>query len=433
MRTFLATLLVAGCGGDGDDADGPTDTTDTDDTDVPPVGDCVTGTFTIDGGTLEADGASVAFGSGSFVATTDVTLCRDASTDPLIPGPIWRLTPEMELAVPALLSVEHDGDEVDSHLFVPWWDMSPLRSLQETRPSAGVIRAPIYRLGANWVAADTRVTEDWAPSDNDRVDLLFVVDSSSSAGTNPSELSALAGAIVKALGPSGLDYHVGVVTTDLDSPAHRGRLRQYMGNRWVDPTTSDPAGVLGALLNVPTTGSETTQGIGAAYLAVGPELTKGDNAGFQRVDASLAVLFVADEDDATSSSLLDPATLPQALEALKEPWASAALHGLVPTSGTYADVIDASGGLRDSISAPQGDWLALVEDVLDGAGVGDGGLVLSQLPAPATLQVWWVPADEEPVKLQNQYLRYDPDDNEVLVEPGVFAADELVVLYQPAD
>ena len=39
---------------------------------------------------------------------------------------------------------------------------------------------------------------------------------------------------------SGLDYHVGVVSTDMDDPQQSGKLRDVFGTRWIDNETPDP-------------------------------------------------------------------------------------------------------------------------------------------------------------------------------------------------
>jgi hypothetical protein len=42
---------------------------------------------------------------------------------------------------------------------------------------------------------------------------------------------------------SGLDYHIGVVSTDQDDPNHKGKLREFNGHRWIDDSVSNPEAI----------------------------------------------------------------------------------------------------------------------------------------------------------------------------------------------
>jgi len=142
-----------------------------------------------------------------------------------------------------------------------------------------------------------RITQVTIP----KTDVLFVVDNSCSMeeeqvllGTNfPTFLDWFQG--------SGLDYHIGVVSTDMNDPLHTGRLRSVNGQRWVQDTTDTPEAILGGMAIMGTDGHYLEQGRAAAYTAV-EVLGDSENLGFIREDAGLHIAVVSDEDDESGGS-----------------------------------------------------------------------------------------------------------------------------------
>ena len=68
----------------------------------------------------------------------------------------------------------------------------------------------------------------------EKVDTIFVIDKSCSMAE---EQLALAQNFERFIGyfiDSGLDWHVGVVSTDMADPQHSGKLRTYGGHRYID-------------------------------------------------------------------------------------------------------------------------------------------------------------------------------------------------------
>jgi hypothetical protein len=142
--------------------------------------------------------------------------------------------------------------------------------------------------------------DEWEQPARPALDLLWVVDNSGSL-----DLAGLAGDVpvfMEFFLGSGLDYHLGVATTDMDDPAQSGRLREADGYRWIEPSTADPAAVFQALLSAPP-GSEDEQGILAAWSAITVETEY--NAGFLRDDSTVVVVAISDEPDQSPDTALD--------------------------------------------------------------------------------------------------------------------------------
>ena len=133
------------------------------------------------------------------------------------------------------------------------------------------------------------------------MDILFVVDNSCSMDVEQTALGTNFPAMLQWFLGSGLDYHIGVVSTDMNDPLQAGRLRSVSGARWVDPHTKSPEAVFGSMVQMGTTGYWIEQGRAAAYTAI--ELLAGtDNAGFVRPDAGMHITVVSDENDSSGDA-----------------------------------------------------------------------------------------------------------------------------------
>jgi len=232
------------------------------------------------------------------------------------------------------------------------------------------------------------------------VDILFVVDNSCSMELNQRLLAENFPSFLEYFTGSGLDYHIGVVSTDMDNPLESGRLQTVGGERWIDDETIGAPAVFEQMTLLGIEGSGDEMGIGATYTAL-ELLEGGHNKGFRREDAALHVVVVSDEDDQTDSDLislsefirwmdsqtlsLDDTTFSSVVgppEGCPEAWAP----GL-----RYLDVTAAVGGVAWSICAD--DWSVLLEELgLQAAGM-KREYVLSQLPVPGTIEVFVIDAE----------------------------------------
>ncbi|MEO0600990.1 MAG: vWA domain-containing protein, partial [Myxococcota bacterium] len=129
-------------------------------------------------------------------------------------------------------------------------------------------------------------------------DVLFVVDNSCSMANEQAQLAENFTAFLETILQSDTDFHVGVVSTDMTDPMHSGRLQEGIGFRWIDPDTPRPESAYEAMVSLGVTGDPEERGRDAAFTAI--ELLGDEwNEGFVREAASLHVMVVSDEDDAS--------------------------------------------------------------------------------------------------------------------------------------
>jgi hypothetical protein len=272
----------------------------------------------------------------------------------------------------------------------------------------GLVGCNEYNLqGDPSLQAEPNPPEIGAPEVEDRivqvtvasVDVLFVIDNSGSMVEEQTSLSNNFSAFMQYFLDSGLDYHLGVISTDMygntdPNEGHRGRLRTFSGERWIDPSTSDPVGRFRNMVMMPE-GSGDERGRGALWTAL---VTQADayNQGFQRPDAFLSVVVISDENDYTGNLPVSRAGLIEWLreEARPSPDMVSFSSIVGPRGGCataeagteYLDVTDAVGGVAWSIC--DSDWTGALEAL----GIQAAGLkrefFLSQVPVPESIDVW---------------------------------------------
>jgi hypothetical protein len=248
------------------------------------------------------------------------------------------------------------------------------------------------------------------PDDRAAADVLFVVDDSASMAEEQGRLAENFLAFVDAIGAQDADWHLGVVTTDLEA-ADAGVLRSGV----LDPDVPDVETVAAAALTVGTGGSRVEEGFAVATLAL-----DGRNTGFLREEARLNIVFVSDEDDqspGTADEFLDGLAAVAGTEGF-------AVHGVVGdlpdgcASGAgageagkrYVTAIAKTDGWRESICAD--DYVELLTRVgFEAAGLQDR-FALSAVPKTDTLVV-----SVDGVLIPERDVdgwRYEPGDNSVL-------------------
>lgn len=146
------------------------------------------------------------------------------------------------------------------------------------------------------VLPDFTIVDEFFQDPADEVDILLVVDDSRSMLAEQEKLSAEFEAFVEFFYVAQTDFHIGVTTTDMTVAA--GRLVGLPNV--ITRATPNAAQVFRDNVRVGAEGSGFEKGFDAAYAAVSPALTNGPNAAFYRPEASLAVIFVSDEDDGSA-------------------------------------------------------------------------------------------------------------------------------------
>ncbi len=243
---------------------------------------------------------------------------------------------------------------------------------------------------------------------NPLADILWVIDNSCSMAGEHRDIRQSFPVFIDFFLGAAVDYHIGVVSTDMVQAGHAGELLEHGGVKWIDAATPDPVGFF-AGLPIDTLGSKSEEGIRAAHEAM--TVQAAANAGFFRAGAALRIIVVSDESDfspptaeddlvATLDALpVDPADV--TFDSLVAPAAN--LCAEVSTAGTrYIDLTARVGGIHDSLCSG-----ASPVERMERLGVQAAGLrhawTLSVLPDPGTIEV-----TVEVNGLSSLFTEYDP-------------------------
>lgn len=241
------------------------------------------------------------------------------------------------------------------------------------------------------------VTDRFVQAAKPQLDLLLVVDRTSSMSQEHEALVTAADGITGALDAADVSWQAGVVSL-IGTGAEAGLL---LGSPWI-LTPSDPplSTHLASVLSQPDLGREEA-GIAAALQALDKSEAGGPNQGFRREGASLHVVFVSDTDDESDDWLAgDPVTLlleRLSTEALSGGTAQvSAMVGDVPSgcvstggsalAGTrYAEAAVATSGAVSSICL--GDYAAVTASLAEVEAVLQASFALSQSPVDEQIYV----------------------------------------------
>jgi hypothetical protein len=136
-----------------------------------------------------------------------------------------------------------------------------------------------------------------------KVDILFVIDNSGSMGAVQANLSANAKVFADEIAKMTLlDFHIGVITTDMQSYYQSGKL-QSDGREpvFLERTTPNLPMVLKNRILVGTGGSAYEKMFEPVIKALSPPLVNTTNLDFYRDDAYLAMIFVTDAMDQSNT------------------------------------------------------------------------------------------------------------------------------------
>lgn len=136
------------------------------------------------------------------------------------------------------------------------------------------------------------------------VDILFVVDNSPSMGEHQANLASNISLFTSRFSKNSiLDYHIGVVTTDMEGWRAGGTL---VGNpRVIEKSIPNGDSLLAKNLLVGTSGSSVEQSFEPVIQALSPAMQAGVNRGFYRSSAAFVVIFITDAEDQSRSSAQD--------------------------------------------------------------------------------------------------------------------------------
>ncbi|MFM7204114.1 MAG: hypothetical protein ACKO6N_25310 [Myxococcota bacterium] len=136
-----------------------------------------------------------------------------------------------------------------------------------------------------------------------QVDILLVVDSSGSMQDEQEKLVANFQTFIASFAGVEVDYHIGVITTDVSNEAVAGILQ---GDPYfITPETLNAEEVFYTTITekVGIRGSGLEMGLEAARLALSEPLVSSLNQGFYRPEAALSMVIFSDEDDLSPLSV----------------------------------------------------------------------------------------------------------------------------------
>lgn len=225
------------------------------------------------------------------------------------------------------------------------------------------------------------------------VDVLWVIDNSCSMAEEQASLADNFTAFMEFFVDSGLDWHIGVVSTDTDG-GQKGVLQGAAGLKYLDVDSPAPVQTFAAMATLGTNGSADERGRRAAHLALTEPKLSNANAGFYRENASLNVIVISDENDYSGANPTRNEFI-QFLSTLKSDPEMVTFSAIVgPTNGCwtadagteYLAVVNAVGGIKESICID--DWVPVLEQL----GIQAAGLkrefFLSEVPVEGTIEVW---------------------------------------------
>jgi hypothetical protein len=281
-----------------------------------------------------------------------------------------------------------------------------------------------------------RIVQVTVPS----VDVLWVIDNSCSMEEEQSSLTANFGKFMNYFTNSGLDYHVGVVSTDMDSGAHSGKLRRDGGKSFIDTTysASEASQSFTRRARMGTSGSGWEMGLDAAWAAIVTH-GNGNNAGFYRDEAAFAMIVISDEEDSSNISTSEFISWAIALKPSSEMvsfssivWQQQCGNG--PWGETvgnrYMLVTDDVGGIKWPIC--NGNW----DTVLTELGMQAAGLrrefYLSSVPVVDSIEVVVQDGDGDPQAFDlNVDIVYDRARNSIRFQSFVpDPLDEVLISYE---
>ncbi len=278
-----------------------------------------------------------------------------------------------------------------------------------------------------------QVVDRFVQEPTSAVDVLFVIDDSASMRDDQAALARELPRFVQVLDDRGVDYHVGVTTTDTEEEATRGRLRSAGSTRFVTPELPDPVGSLTEMIQVGTEGTGTERGLFAAWLVLEANRNRPENQGFARPDASLSTVVVSDEDD-ESDPEFTPAAFASWYEGLRDSPVDRTFNAVVALASVggsqrgdrYVTVAEQVGGVVQDIETAQ--WAGLLEQL----GLRSAGLrrEFGLSHVPRRVNAFEVTLERGDTVIDVAGVRYVDERNavvlDVLPEPG----DVVVVRYE---
>jgi hypothetical protein len=230
------------------------------------------------------------------------------------------------------VSIQPDESYSFEVVFTPtaWIQYDAQVEIRSNDPDEALVDVPTQGVGSE----DAYYEEVFEQGEGGRpVDILWVVDNS---GSMAEEIQRVKDEFDSFLGDFvdlGLDFHMGVTTTDMANPSESGRLQG--SPTYIDGDTTNPYDKFGTTIDgiYDHKGSADEKGLDAAKAALTEPLLSGANAGFLRTrnddgdPVATHIIVVTDENDSSSQSPTQFATWLDGLESDPDMSAVSAICG----------------------------------------------------------------------------------------------------------
>ena len=255
------------------------------------------------------------------------------------------------------------------------------------------------------------------------IDVLWVVDDSQSMADEQAKIADRFDSFLTGMDEAGVDWHIGVISTDLDNLETAALLQ---GEPPV--LTMDTPGFREEFqrrVQVGIDGSDMEKGIDAAFQALSEPLVSGPNYGFRRPGATLMINYFSDENDCSDRGALagewiaepcydrserlvpvidlirDYRTLVSQGErmfvsSIVGPKIAEGCEGAKPGS-RYKTMADAFGGLKGDIC--EQDFNAIMGDLGIQAGGVSTSFILEHYAVESSIEVW---VDDEAIQKDDE-------------------------------
>lgn len=450
LASVLA-LVVAACqpGGPGTDVVDDVDTSEPSDalTDLSaPATATVEAQIPASGGVVGNAGVRLHLPPGAAPAGTTIRIVADGEPPADyadVATPLYRFEPDgltFDGAVEIRFPLATPADDLVVHWSTP---VGGWNRRVDTRVDGDAVVATVEHFSTGFVSGPGPQTEVFTKPAEAVVDVLTVVDNSCSMIEEQATLVTAMPALADLLVGTDLDWHLGVVSTDMELPDHKGKLQVSGGYRYVDETTVDPLAVFGQMAQMGTGGSTEEKPLAASWTAIlqPTRAVQGANQGFFRPDGQLLVVFVSDEDDQSSPTVSRFQWLGEMKAALSDPddLHAVAIVGPSP-SGCSGDDGDADPGstINAVSNAVDGtfqsicdaDWTPAFETAAAKLRATECQ-PLTDVPDPATIEVFLHPSGDV---LSADDWGYVEDDNCVFLSiagNAVVGTSDVGVTYEP--
>lgn len=135
---------------------------------------------------------------------------------------------------------------------------------------------------------------------NNKVDVLMMIDNSSSMDLYQNRLASQIPGMVNTLNSLGMDYRIVVVTSDMRTGGNGG---MFVGTpKVLTKSTPNLANLLTPRIKNGTGGSDLERGMDSIRSVLSSGYLAGEGAGFLRDDALLALIVLSNEDDYSSGT-----------------------------------------------------------------------------------------------------------------------------------